>query len=128
MFGMARGGGHGKANEVSWPGHRVTSIEPVEWVRLAQQSQIRFHFAGVKLYLLTMTKLLEKALEAVRQLPPESQDQIAPAMLSLSGNEGEPEEVDPAHLPAVLEGLAQAKRRHIAADAEVEAAFRRFER
>ena len=75
-----------------------------------------------------MTKLLEKALEAVRQLPPDSQDQIALAMLSLNGNEGEPEEVDPAHLPSVLEGLAQAKRRHFATDAEVEAAFRRFER
>ena len=48
-------------------------------------------------------------------------------MLSLSGNEGEPEEVDPAHLPAVLEGLAQAKRRQFATDADVEAAFRRFE-
>jgi hypothetical protein len=28
-------------------------------------------------YILPMTKLLEKALEAVRQLPPESQDDIA---------------------------------------------------
>ena len=74
-----------------------------------------------------MTKLLEKALEAVRQLPPDSQDQIALAMLTLTGNEGEPEEVQAAHLPAVLEGLAQAKRRHFATEAEVEAAFRRFE-
>jgi hypothetical protein len=39
----------------------------------------------------------------------------------------EPEEIDSAHLPAALEGLAQAKRRQFAADAEVEAAFRRFE-
>jgi hypothetical protein len=78
-------------------------------------------------YSFRMTKLLEKALAAVRQLPPDSQDKIALAMLSLSGNEGEPEEVDPAHLAAVLEGLAQAKRRQFATDAEVEAAFRRFE-
>ena len=66
-----------------------------------------------------MTKLLEKALEAVRRLPPDSQDEIALAMLTLSGHEGEPEEIDPAHLPAVLEGLAQAKRRQFATDAEV---------
>jgi hypothetical protein len=78
-------------------------------------------------YPINMTKLLEKALEAVRRLPPDSQDQIALAMPSLSGKEGEPEEVDPAHLPAVLEGLAQAKRRQFSTDAEVEAAFRRFE-
>ena len=71
---------------------------------------------------------VEPARKAVRQLPPDSQDQIALAMLSLSGNEGEPEEVDPTHLASVLEGLAQAKRRHFATDAEVEAAFRRFER
>ena len=75
-----------------------------------------------------MTKLLEKALEAVRRLPPDSQDQIALAMLSLSVNDGEPEKIDPADLPAVLEGLAQARRREFATDAEVEAAFRRFER
>jgi hypothetical protein len=49
-------------------------------------------------------------------------------MLTLSANEGEPEGIDPEHLPAVLEGLAQAKRREFATDAEVEAAFRRFER
>ena len=75
-----------------------------------------------------MTKLLEKALEAVRRLPPDGQDEIALAMLTLTGNEGEPEEIEPAHLPAVLEGLAQAKRRQFASDDEVEAAFRRFER
>jgi hypothetical protein len=45
----------------------------------------------------------------------------------LVGNEGQPEEIDPAHLAAVLEGLAQAKRRHFASDAEIEAALRRFE-
>jgi hypothetical protein len=48
-------------------------------------------------------------------------------MLSLAGNEAEPEEIGPAHLAAVLEGLAQAKRHEFASDAEVEAVFRRFE-
>lgn len=74
-----------------------------------------------------MTKLLEKALEAVRQLPPDSQDEIARAMLALAANDGQPEEFDPAHLTAILEGLAQAKRREFASDAQVEAAFRRFD-
>jgi hypothetical protein len=75
-----------------------------------------------------MTKLLEHALETVRRLPPDSQDEIARAMLHLAAAGGEPEAVDAAHLPAVLEGLAQAKRREFASDAEVEAAFRRFDR
>jgi predicted transcriptional regulator len=74
-----------------------------------------------------MTKLLDEALEAVRRLPSDSQDEIARAMLSLAGNEGEAEAIDPAHLPAVLEGLAQAKRGQFASDEEVEAAFRRFD-
>jgi hypothetical protein len=85
-------------------------------------------FQGGATYFETMTKPLEKALEAVRRLPPDSQDQIALAMLSLSVNDGEPEKIDPADLPAVLEGLAQARRREFATDAEVEAVFRRFER
>jgi hypothetical protein len=74
-----------------------------------------------------MTKLMEKAVEIVRLLPPESQDEIAHAMLSLAGREAEPEAIEPAHLTDVLESLAQAKRREFATDAEVEAAFRRFD-
>ena len=74
-----------------------------------------------------MTKLLEKALEVVRQLPPDGEDEIARAMLTLAGDEAESEEIDLAHLPDVLESLAQARRREFATDAEVEAAFRRFD-
>ena len=74
-----------------------------------------------------MTKLLDKALETVRRLPADSQDEIARAMLTLAGREEEPEDIDPAHLPDILESLAQAKRRQFATDAEVEATFRRFD-
>ena len=75
-----------------------------------------------------MTKLLEQAMEAVRRLPEDTQDDIARTILQLAGSEIAAEPVDPAHLIAVLEGLAQAKRREFATDAEVEAAFRRFDR
>ena len=74
-----------------------------------------------------MIKHLEQALEAVQRLPADSQDEIARAMLILAQSDVEPEPIDPAHLSAVLEGLAQAKRREFASDAEVEAAFRRFD-
>jgi hypothetical protein len=74
-----------------------------------------------------MTKLLEKAVEAVRRLPTESQDEIARAMLQLAAQENEPEAIDPAHLLAVLSGLAQIGRGEFASDAKVEAAFRRFD-
>jgi DNA-binding TFAR19-related protein (PDSD5 family) len=75
-----------------------------------------------------MTKLLEQALEVVRRLPADTQDEIARAMLTLADDGGEHEPIDPAHLPDILESLAQAKRRQFATDAEVEAAFRRFDR
>jgi predicted transcriptional regulator len=75
-----------------------------------------------------MTKLLEAALEAVRRLPPKSRDEIARAMLHLAVGDGTSEPVAPAHLAAVIEGLAQAERGEFASDSEVEAAFRRFDR
>ncbi len=75
-----------------------------------------------------MTKLLDQAIEAVHRLPLDSRDEIARAMPRLATSEGEPEEIDAAHLTAVLESLARAERRQFATDAEVEAAFRRFDR
>jgi DNA-binding transcriptional regulator YdaS (Cro superfamily) len=66
-----------------------------------------------------MTELLEQAIEAVRQLPPERQDSIARAILTLST-----EEIDPEHLPYVLQGLAETQRREFVPDTE--AVLRRF--
>ena len=74
-----------------------------------------------------MTKLLERALAAVRRLPANTQDEIARAMLALAGDEEDLEPIDPAHLPDVLESLAQAKRPQFATDLDVEASFRRFD-
>ena len=79
-------------------------------------------------YSLLMTKLLQRALEAVRSLPAASQDDIARAMLHLASDERDPEPIDDVHLAAVLEGLAQARNGQFATDAEIEAAFRRFDR
>jgi hypothetical protein len=73
-----------------------------------------------------MTDLLERAVEAVRRLAPEAQDEIARAMLQLADDE-ESEPIDPEDLAAVLDALAYADRREFASDAEVEAAFRRFD-
>ena len=75
-----------------------------------------------------MTKLLEEALDAVRGLSPEIQDEIARVMLRLACREDEPEAIDPEHLPAVQQGLAEAARAEFATDDEVKAAFRRFDK
>ena len=74
-----------------------------------------------------MTKLLDTALKAVQQLSPEEQDEIARAILRLAAADEEPEPIDPAHLEAVLEGLAQADRREFATEQQIEAALRRFD-
>jgi hypothetical protein len=75
-----------------------------------------------------MTKLLDKALEAARRLPAEDQYEIARTILHLAAGSGEPEQIHPAHLPSVLESLAQARRGEFASEAEAEAAFRKFDR
>ena len=74
-----------------------------------------------------MSTILDEAVDAVRALPASAQDEIARAMLALAGGDGEPEFIDPDHLPAVLDGLAQARRREFATPEQVEAAFRRFD-
>jgi predicted transcriptional regulator len=73
-----------------------------------------------------MSELLEKAIEAVRLLAPEVQDDRARIMLHLTGNEDEPEPIEPHDLSAIPEGLAQAECGEFTRDAEVEAVFRRF--
>jgi hypothetical protein len=74
-----------------------------------------------------MSKLLDQTVATVRSLPTTTQDEIARAMLSLAGDDAEPELVDASYLPAVLEGLAQARRGERATPQQVEAAFRRFD-
>lgn len=56
-----------------------------------------------------------------------SRNRLASAMLN-SIKKPEPESIDPAHLSAVLEGLAQARSGNYASAADVEAAFRRFDK
>ena len=75
-----------------------------------------------------MAKLLEQAIEAVRRHPRILRMTSPAPLFIMARSEVEAEPVDPAHLAAVLEGVAQAKRREFAMDDEVEAAFRRFDR
>jgi predicted transcriptional regulator len=74
-----------------------------------------------------VTELLEKAVEAVRRMPPDAQDAIAQAMLDMARPDA-PGDIDPNHLQDVLDGLDEIARGEIATHEEVEAAFRRFER
>ncbi len=74
-----------------------------------------------------MTELLEKAIDTVKRLDPQRQDEIAHLLLSLAVQEEEPEEIDPEDLPYVLEGLEQLERGEVATQEQVTAAFARFD-
>ena len=74
-----------------------------------------------------MTELLERALEAVRRMPPADQEMVARVMLDMARPSDDPA-IDPDELREAREGLAQVDRGEVATDEEVEAAFRRFHR
>jgi predicted transcriptional regulator len=57
-----------------------------------------------------MTKLLERAIERVRELPDEEQDALAKALLSLTGEQIAAVPLDAKARAAIEEGLAQAER------------------
>jgi predicted transcriptional regulator len=66
-----------------------------------------------------MTKLLERAIEKVRELPAEDQDALAAALLSLAGETTPVVKLDDDTRAAVEEGLAQARRGDFVSDEEV---------
>ena len=73
-----------------------------------------------------MTKLLEKALDAVRAWPADRQDEAAKLLLALDRLGPGPYQASPEELAAVDEALEQVERGERASPAVVEAAFARF--
>ena len=73
-----------------------------------------------------MTKLLEKALHAVRAWPADRQDEAAKLLLALDRLGPAPYQASPEELTAIDEALEQVERGERASPAEVEAAFARF--
>jgi predicted transcriptional regulator len=70
-----------------------------------------------------MTKLLEKAIEKVRELPAEDQDTVAVAVLSMT--EETPVALDDETRAAIREGLEQARRGEFVPDEEIDALWKR---
>jgi hypothetical protein len=66
-----------------------------------------------------MTKLLDQALEAVRVLPPEAQDDIARLVLQLARDDTEPVTLSPDERAAVSASKAAAARGEFATDEQV---------
>ena len=72
-----------------------------------------------------MTELLKKALEAVQQLPADSQDDIARAMLALAGGQtdGEPMPLTAEERAAIDRSKAAAARGEFASEEQVRAVW-----
>ena len=73
-----------------------------------------------------MTKLLEQAILKAQSLPPEDQDALALAMLSLTEGDASAYPIDDATRSAILEGLTEAERGEYAPDDVVAAADKRY--
>jgi predicted transcriptional regulator len=71
-----------------------------------------------------MTKLLEKAIARVRELPAEDQDTVAVAVLSMA-EETPVVALDDETRAAIREGLEQARRGEFVPDEEIEALWMR---
>jgi hypothetical protein len=72
-----------------------------------------------------MTKLLERAIEKVRELPAADQDALASALLSITGEETAVVTLDDETRAAIQEGLAQAERGEFVPDEVVAEADKR---
>jgi predicted transcriptional regulator len=72
-----------------------------------------------------MTKLLETAIERIRQWPDERQIEIAEMLLALDADDYDGE-VDAETLAAIDNGLAQADRGELADPKDIEAIFSRY--
>jgi hypothetical protein len=72
-----------------------------------------------------MTKLLEQALDVVRNLPPHVQDDMARMMLLFAGDEQPPVQLTPEEEAALARSEEAAFRGEFATDEEVRAVWSR---
>jgi hypothetical protein len=70
-----------------------------------------------------MTKLLDQAIEAVRVLPPEEQDDIARLLLQLTRTDAEPAPLSEDERAAIARSKDAAARGEFAGDEQVRATW-----
>jgi hypothetical protein len=68
-----------------------------------------------------MTELFEKAIEAVRTMPPDTQDDLARLLLRIAGDDEPVVELTDEETAALDESAAQAARGQFATDEEIRA-------
>jgi hypothetical protein len=73
-----------------------------------------------------MTKLFEHAVETVRALPPETQDELAVLLLQLAGEDQPVVQLTPEEAASLDESIEQAERGEFATDEEVRAIWAKY--
>jgi predicted transcriptional regulator len=73
-----------------------------------------------------MTKLFEHAVETVRSLPAETQDELARLLLQLAGEDQPRVQLTPEEEAALDESMQQAERGEFATDEEVRAIWAKY--
>jgi hypothetical protein len=74
-----------------------------------------------KVYLSTMTKLLEHAIDSVRTLPPEVQDELARLLLQVAGKEQPVIQLTPEERADLAEADTEIARGEFATDEQMRA-------
>jgi hypothetical protein len=84
----------------------------------------KLDFERSRLYTAVMTKLLDEAVEAVRRLPSNDQDDIARTIMRLAGSDlAKPYALSPEEGEAIALSRAAADRGEFATDDEVRAVW-----
>lgn len=73
-----------------------------------------------------MTELLEQAVETVRRLPADVQDELARILLQLAGKDQPPVQLGTADEASFAESLGQAERGQFATDEQVRAIWAKY--
>jgi len=74
-----------------------------------------------------MTDLLELAIERVRALPPEVQDDFARVLLRLAGDKGPVHRLTPEEEASFSQSLAEAERGDFATDARIQSIWAKYD-
>jgi hypothetical protein len=91
---------------------------------LKKRRSRRLDFDAFRPYIVAMTKLLDEAVEAVRRLPSDDQDDIARAIMQLAGSGlAAPIVLSPEEREAIARSKAAAGRGEFATDEQVRAVW-----
>ena len=74
-------------------------------------------------YVVDMTKLLDKAVEAVRKLPASAQDEVAAAIFAFTGSSQASVDLTPDEIDAIARSKAAAARGEYASEEQVQAVW-----